>query len=101
MNAFVTDNYTNLFKAYGYDEEEINNRINEIYNTIFYGRYDERLYYVLDDETACFVDTGNNDVRTEGMSYAMMMCVQNDMQKEFNCLWNFVKKYMYIERHGQ
>ena len=42
------------------------------------------------------MDTGNLDVRTEGMSYGMMLCVQLDMKKEFDCLWKWAKTYMYM-----
>ena len=45
---------------------------------------------------ACFEDTGNHDVRTEGMSYAMMMCVQMDQKAKFDRLWKWAKRYMYL-----
>ena len=97
MNAFETSKYSNVFKEYGYTEYEIENKLKLIYDTLFYGTKDECIYHILDDETACIVDTGNKDARTEGMSYGMMMCVQNNMKKEFDSLWNFAKKYMYLE----
>jgi len=43
-------------------------------------------------------DTGNNDARTEGMSYGMMMCVQMDMKEEFDKLWKWAYTYMYKQR---
>ena len=88
--------YTNLFLEYGYSLADIEKRLEDIYEIIFYDE-EEKFYHVLEDNTACFIDTGNNDARTEGMSYAMMMCVQRDMKKEFDALWTFSKKYMYIE----
>lgn len=36
-------------------------------------------------------DTGNNDARTEGMSYGMMLCVQLDMKEEFDRIWKWAK----------
>jgi oligosaccharide reducing-end xylanase len=39
-------------------------------------------------------DTFNNDVRTEGMSYGMMIAVQLGHQTEFDRLWAFVKNHM-------
>ena len=42
-------------------------------------------------------DTGNNDARTEGMSYGMMLCVQLDMKEEFDRIWKWAKTYMYME----
>lgn len=97
MSAYSTEVYSNLFKEFGYDQNEIEKRLDEIYNTIFYGNEEERLYYETEDDMACFMDTGNYDVRTEGMSYAMMMCVQRNMKKEFDKLWRFAKRYMWID----
>ena len=42
-------------------------------------------------------DTGNNDARTEGMSYGMMMCVQLDWKAEFDRIWKWAKTYMWME----
>ncbi|OOM78779.1 reducing end xylose-releasing exo-oligoxylanase [Clostridium puniceum] len=97
MSAYKTDIYNNVFKEYGYSEEEIENKLEYIYKTIFFGNEDERLYNPVGDDMACFIDTGNNDVRTEGMSYAMMMCVQRNMKEEFDKLWKWAKTYMYME----
>ena len=97
MSAYSTEVYSNLFEEFGYDQNEIEKRLDEIYNTVFYGNEEERLYYETEDDMACFMDTGNYDVRTEGMSYAMMMCVQRNMKKEFDKLWRFAKRYMWID----
>ena len=40
------------------------------------------------------VNTGNNDVRTEGMSYAMM-AVQMDNKDVFDRLWKWTKTYLW------
>lgn len=89
-------NYINYFKLIGCSEEEITNKLEHIYHTFFYGSEDERIYHAFSEDMAYVVDTGNNDVRTEGMSYAMMMCVQKDMKKEFDCLWKWTKTYMWM-----
>ena len=39
-------------------------------------------------------DIGSNDVRSEGMSYGMMIAVQLDKRAEFDALWNWAKTYM-------
>ena len=41
-------------------------------------------------------DWANHDVRTEGMSYGMMIAVQLDKKAEFDAIWNWAKTYMYI-----
>ncbi|NLL00925.1 MAG: xylanase [Clostridiales bacterium] len=95
--AFYTGEYRNLFKELGYKEEDIQKKIDDAYQTIFYGPEDERFYHEIGDDMAYFEDTGNFDARTEGMSYGMMMCVQNDWKKEFDRLWKFSKTYMWME----
>lgn len=92
--------YTNYFKQLGYTQEEIDEKLNAIYKTFFYGAEEERIYHEFGEDMAYVVDTGNNDVRTEGMSYAMMMCVQRDMKAEFDRLWKWVKTYMWLSKGG-
>jgi len=97
MSAYKTGTYNNLFAECGYASKDIENKLENIYNTIFYGNDNERLYHPVGDDMAYFVDTGNNDARTEGMSYAMMMCVQRNMKEEFDRLWKWTKTYMFME----
>jgi endo-1,4-beta-D-glucanase Y len=40
-------------------------------------------------------DIADDDVRTEGMSYGMMIAVQLNHQTEFDELWTFVKNHMW------
>ncbi len=95
--SFYTGEYRNLFKELGYSEAEITNKLEEAYQTIFYGSEEESFYREVEDDMAYFEDTGNYDARTEGMSYGMMMCVQNNWKKEFDRLWKFSRTYMWIE----
>ena len=39
-------------------------------------------------------DIADNDVRSEGMSYGMMIALQLNHQTEFDALWTFVKNHM-------
>ncbi len=89
--------YRNVFEEIGIPKEEIENRLQEIKQTWFYGGEDERVYYPVGDDMAYIMDTGNNDARTEGMSYGMMICVQLDMKEEFDRLWKWAKTYMWME----
>jgi len=97
MNAFKTGKYTNLFLECGYSESEINARIKKIWDTMFFGSDDERIYHEIGD-MGYIVDTGNLDVRTEGMSYGMMMSVQLDKKEVFDRLWKWTKTYMWMDR---
>ena len=92
--AAYTGNYRNLFKEYGYSEDEINKKVESTWEKLFYGTKDERLYYPVGDNMAYIYTADTDDVRSEGMSYGMMICVQMDKQEEFNCLWNWAKTYM-------
>ena len=45
-------------------------------------------------------DVGSGDVRSEGMSYGMMIAVQLDKKAEFDALWNWARSFMYhADRH--
>lgn len=88
--------YTNYLNKFGISDEDGRARCNEIFDTIFYGSDSERFYQAVGDDMGYIEDTGNHDVRTEGMSYGMMMCVQMDRQKEFNRLWKWAKTHMFL-----
>ena len=92
--AAYTGNYRNLFKEYGYSEDEINKKVESTWEKLFHGTDDERLYYPVGDDMAYIYTADTEDVRSEGMSYGMMICVQMDKQEEFNCLWKWAKTYM-------
>ena len=96
MGAYESGEYRNLFKEIGKTDEEIDNRVKAIAETFFYGSEDERIYHPVGDDMGYLEDTGNNDARTEGMSYGMMMCVQLDMKEEFDRIWKWAKTYMYM-----
>lgn len=65
--------------------------------TMFYGKEEERIYHEAGPDCGFLTDTGNNDVRTEGMSYGMMMCVQLDKKEEFDRIWKWARTYMYMD----
>ena len=65
----MTDrNYRNVFLEIGKTQEEINKRVEDTFNEIFYGK-DNFFSYTEDGTMAYLEDTGNNDTRTEGISY--------------------------------
>lgn len=95
--AYYTGKYRNVFLENGYQEKEIDQRVEDAFWTLFYGTEDERIYYPVSDDMAYIMDTGNEDARTEGMSYGMMMCVQMNCKEEFDRLWKWARTYMYME----
>ncbi len=86
--------YRNLFVELGKSEAEVDARVNQVVEQLFYGDEDERLYYETGEDEAYFYTADTDDVRSEGMSYAMMISVQLDKQTEFNRLWKFSKTHM-------
>lgn len=90
--------YPNVFAEFGYSQAEIDKKIEDTFQTIFFKPVD-RLYYAYGDERGYMLDTGNNDARTEGMSYGMMMAVQMDRQDIFDKLWRFSYDFM-LHRSG-
>ncbi len=84
----------NTFLEYGYSEEEIENRVNDTFYSIFEGM--NRFYFEGLEDTGYFMDTGNCDARTEGISYAMMISVLMDRKDYFDRLWKFAMKFMYM-----
>ena len=95
--AFETGVYPNLFKDYlGKSDEEIQAKIDSAFNQLFYGDdATERVYYPVGSDMAYISDIANEDVRSEGMSYGMMIAVQLNKKEEFDRLWKWTKTYMY------
>ena len=89
--------YRNVFSEIGKTEEEIENKIKEAVQTFFFDEK-ERIYHEAGEEMGYLEDTGNHDVRTEGMSYGMMMAVQLDRKDIFDRIWKWAKTYMYMDQ---
>lgn len=84
----------NTFLDYGYSAEEIENRVNETFYSIFEGN--NRFYFEGLKDTGYFMDTGNCDARTEGMSYGMLMSVLMNRKDIFDKMWKFSIEFMYM-----
>ena len=94
VGAVSTGNYRNMFKELGYSDAEIDKKVESAWQKFFYGTDEERIYYPVGDDMAYIYTADTDDVRSEGMSYGMMICVQMDKQEEFNRLWKWAKTYM-------
>jgi oligosaccharide reducing-end xylanase len=97
--AAVSGHYRNLFtECLGKTDAEVNRRIEAAWQQLFHGDpATQSIFYPIQDGMAYVPDVGNRDVRTEGLSYAMMICVQLDHQAEFNQVWKFARHFMYHE----
>ncbi|GAB6119859.1 hypothetical protein JCM30204_10080 [Dysgonomonas termitidis] len=90
--AFETGKYRNLLAECGYSEQAIDDKINGIFDGLFKG--ENKIYFEAEDSLAYISDIKNHDVRTEGMSYGMMIAVQFGRKDIFDRLWRWSKKYM-------
>lgn len=97
MGAFDTKQYRNVFTEIGKSQEEIDRKLKAAAEVFFYGKEEERIYHPVGEDMGYLEDTGNTDVRTEGMSYGMMLCVQLDWKEEFDRIWKWARTYMYLE----
>lgn len=85
-------NYRNLFLEAGYSQEEIDRKVDKAYYDLFEGP--NRIYFEVGDSMGYVSDLKNHDVRTEGVSYGMMVAVQFDKKDVFDRIWRWSKRYL-------
>jgi oligosaccharide reducing-end xylanase len=99
VGAYATGRYHNLFGEAGHPDEKVSVRLDLAFAQLFHGNPDtEALYFPAGANSngplAYICDVNHYDVRSEGMSYGMMIAVQMDRQSEFDALWNWATTYM-------
>ncbi len=99
--AYATGKYRNLFAEDGHSERSIHRKIEAAYKQLFHGNRQTQAIAFEAGHNAngplmYVTDWANHDVRTEGMSYGMMIAVQLGKKAEFDALWNWAMTYMYI-----
>lgn len=96
-------NAENLFSSLlGKSQQEVDERLNQLWQhfftpgdiKLFDADGQKSVYYETADGMAFVMDTGSNDVRSEGMSYGMMISVQTNHRTEFDKLWRWAKTHM-------
>lgn len=99
--AFATGKHPNLFKERGHSKKEIDTKINKAFNQLFFGNPDsEAVYFPVkknrNGPMAYVSDVPHHDIRSEGMSYGMMIAVQLNRKDVFDAIWNYAMTKMYI-----
>ncbi len=86
----------NLFtEQLGKTKTEINAKVDAAWQQLFYGNDDnQRVMYPVAGDMAYIADIASSDVRSEGMSYGMMIAVQLDKRAEFDRVWQWAKMHM-------
>ncbi|HTQ50748.1 MAG TPA: hypothetical protein VMJ12_08550, partial [Candidatus Acidoferrales bacterium] len=92
--AYVTGHYRNLFVENGHSQGEVNRKLKVAFKQLFHGNpTNQAVYYSAGKNSngplAYVTDIKHHDVRTEGMSYGMIIAVQMNRQAEFNAIWNW------------
>ena len=100
VGAVASGQYPDLFAEAGYPRAEVDARIQAAYQQLFHGDPAHQALYYADGENdngalAYIHDVNSKDVRSEGMSYGMMIAVQLDRRQEFDALWNWAMTHMY------
>ena len=85
-------NYRNVFVEMGYPPAQVDAKLREVFNDVFRGP--NKVYFEVGDTMGYVSDIKNNDARTEGMSYGLMVAVQFGEKDIFDRLWRWTKKYM-------
>lgn len=98
--SFATGRYRNLLVESGHTATEVQAKLHSAYQQLFHGNpRTEAVYFPAGTNAhgalAYILDVHNRDVRSEGMSYGMMIAVQLNRKAEFDALWNWSRTYMY------
>ncbi|WP_372013940.1 glycosyl hydrolase family 8 [Pseudoxanthomonas sp. 10H] len=98
--AVARGTHPDLFAEAGYARAEVDARIQAAFQQLFHGDQAQQAVYYEDGGNehgpmAYIHDVNSGDVRSEGMSYGMMIAVQLDRKAEFDAIWNWAMTHMY------
>ncbi len=99
--AYHTGHYRDLFAEIGHVPSESRVRIDDAFQQLFHGDpATQAVFYTAGQNEngplAYITDVAHHDVRTEGMSYGMMIAVEMNKKAEFDALWNWANTYMLV-----
>jgi oligosaccharide reducing-end xylanase len=98
--AYATGVYRNLFRENGHSEAALSAKIDSAFQQLFHGDSSQAVYFPAGSNAngplAYVSDVPHHDIRSEGMSYGMMIAVQLDRKAEFDAIWNYAMSFMYI-----
>jgi oligosaccharide reducing-end xylanase len=91
-SAWISGKYRNVFLEAGYKQADIDAKLAKAYFDVFEGP--NKIYFEVGDSMSYISDIKNNDARTEGLSYGMMIAVQLNKKDVFDRLWRWSKIYL-------
>lgn len=101
QGAYATGKYRNLFAEAGRSQKEIREKIDSAFQQLFHGDPEtQAVYYEAGTNAngllAFLTDIKHRDVRSEGLSYGMIIAAQMDKKAEFDAIWNWSMTYLYV-----
>src|ERR1035437_3838406 len=99
--AYATGKYRNLFAEAGHSPQEIRRKIDSTFQQLFHGDPNTQAVYYeagtnVGGSLAFVTDIKHRDVRSEGLSYGMIIAVEMNKKAEFDAIWNWSKTYLYV-----
>jgi len=99
--AFATGKYRNLFAEIGKSPQQIRQKIDSAFQQLFHGDpATQTVYYEAGSNSngplAYLTDIKHRDVRSEGLSYGMIIAAQLNKKAEFDAVWNWSKTFLYV-----
>ncbi|RZK42271.1 MAG: glycoside hydrolase [Hymenobacter sp.] len=98
--AYATGRYRDLFRENGHSPQASAAKVAAAFQQLFYGDSTQAIYFKdgrnANGPLAYVSDLPHHDIRSEGMSYAMMIAVQLDKKAEFDAVWNWSVSKMYV-----
>ena len=95
VGARTSGKYRNLFLEMGKKPADIDAKVLSMFQQLFENtNEDERLYWDFGSDKGYVKAIDSDDIRSEGMSYGMMIAVQLDKKDLFDKLWRFSYDHM-------
>lgn len=100
VGSVAAGHHPDLFAEAGHGRAEVERKIQAAFRQLFHGDPSTQAVYHetgrnADGPMAYIHDVNNDDVRSEGISYGMMIAVQLGRKREFDALWNWAMTHMY------
>jgi oligosaccharide reducing-end xylanase len=100
--AYATGRYRNLFVEAGHSRKDVRMKIDLAFQQLFHGNSTNQAVFFSagsnsNGPLAYVTDIKSRDVRTEGLSYGMMIAAQLNKKAEFDAIWNWSITYLYVD----
>jgi len=97
-SAYETGIHRNLFVEFQLGtQQQVDDKVGAAYQQLFFGNGSQTVMYAVGSDMAYIYAPDSDDIRSEGMSYGMMIAVMMNDQESFNRLWRFAKEYMQVK----